>query len=442
MATEISGLPHWELEFDAEGRRTGAGEFGDPFAEVPARGITDLFVMSHGWNNSRPTARRLYRGFLGRIAQVAAAQGVGDGGTRVGTVGIIWPSLRWADEDVPLPAEGGMASLGPAAPSDAQLARDLRAVYTESEQVAAIDRLAGLLDEAPRSDQALEEFRAAVATLVGGTDAGGPEDEGETGILRAEDTEALFDRFAGLDHRAQLSEGTLLGLGDRFQKLWKGGREVLRATTYFEMKRRAGTVGRAGLGAALQRLRQAAPDLRVHLIGHSFGARLVSFALAGLPAQATGENSPVKSLLLVQAAFSHFAFARRLPHDRNRAGALARMEARVDGPLAATFSVFDTAVGEKYPLASIVSRDDAAAFDDLMFRWGAIGARGFKEVDATETAVAPTGRPYQWKSGGFTNLNANNVIRTGRPPSGAHSDIIHNELAWATLSAAGLPGRD
>lgn len=440
MATEISGLPHWELEFDADGRRAGAGEFGDPFTEVPARGVTDLFVMSHGWNNSRPTARRLYRGFLGRIAQVAAARGAGDG-ARIGTVGIIWPSMRWADEDLPVPAEGGMASLGPAAPNDAQLARDLRAVYREPEQVAAIDRLAGLLDETPRSDQALEEFRAALAPLVGGTDAGGREDQGEAGILDAGDTEALFDRFAGLDQRVQPSEGTLLGLGDRFQKLWKGGREVLRATTYFEMKRRAGAVGKAGLGPALQRLRQATPGLRVHLIGHSFGARLVSFALAGLPAQATGENSPVKSLLLVQAAFSQFAFARRLPHDPDRAGALARMEARVDGPLAATFSVFDTAVGQQYPLASIVSRDDAAAFEDQLFRWGAIGARGFKEVGAAETAVAPTGRPYQWKAGGFTNLNANNVIRTGRPPSGAHSDILHDELAWAALSAAGLPGR-
>jgi hypothetical protein len=26
----------------------------------------------------------------------------------------------------------------------------------------------------------------------------------------------------------------------------------------------------------------------------------------------------------------------------------------------------------------------------------------------------------------------------GKPPSGAHSDIVHPELAWAMLAAAGL----
>jgi len=44
----------------------------------------------------------------------------------------------------------------------------------------------------------------------------------------------------------------------------------------------------------------------VHLIGHSFGARLVSFALSGVGAPAA---SPVASLLLLQGAFSHWSFA-------------------------------------------------------------------------------------------------------------------------------------
>jgi hypothetical protein len=30
------------------------------------------------------------------------------------------------------------------------------------------------------------------------------------------------------------------------------------------------------------------------------------------------------------------------------------------------------------------------------------------------------------------------VVKKGNPPSGAHSDIVHPELGWAMLTAAGL----
>jgi len=30
------------------------------------------------------------------------------------------------------------------------------------------------------------------------------------------------------------------------------------------------------------------------------------------------------------------------------------------------------------------------------------------------------------------------VVKNGGPPSGAHSDIVHPELGWAMLTAAGL----
>ena len=55
------------------------------------------------------------------------------------------------------------------------------------------------------------------------------------------------------------------------------------------MKNRAGTVGRVGLGPVLGRL---PAGVRAHLAGHSFGARLVSFALAGLPAGPSQTSAP------------------------------------------------------------------------------------------------------------------------------------------------------
>jgi hypothetical protein len=200
------------------------------------------------------------------------------------------------------------------------------------------------------------------------------------------------------------------------------------------MKKRAGVVGKQGLGPLLGRIAQADPEVGIHLIGHSFGARLVSFALTGLPPG----GSPVKSLYLLQGAFSHFAFADALPMDRSRGGALEGMAVRVDGPLVASFSVHDTAVGRLYPLASLSSRDDSAGLEDRLFRWGGIGHDGAQAVEATVATLGPVGTAYPFAPGRFVNLDGNGVITRGQPPSGAHSDIFHPELVWAGLAAAGL----
>ena len=74
------------------------------------------------------------------------------------------------------------------------------------------------------------------------------------------------------------------------------------------------------------------------------------------------------------SAFSQFAFAKPLPFDAGRSGALAGMSAKINGPLAVCFSSHDSAVGTFYLLASFAARDDSAAATDALFRWGGMGA--------------------------------------------------------------------
>lgn len=50
----------------------------------------------------------------------------------------------------------------------------------------------------------------------------------------------------------------------------------MNLSTYFKMKIRAGTVGSKGLAPLIDRLAQNVD--RVHLVGHSFGGRLVTAA--------------------------------------------------------------------------------------------------------------------------------------------------------------------
>ncbi len=73
------------------------------------------------------------------------------------------------------------------------------------------------------------------------------------------------------------------GVGNPFAGLWSGGREVLRTLSYYAMKNRAGVVGQQGLGSAACRAGRPRGLPRIHLMGRSFGARLVSYSLGGSP---------------------------------------------------------------------------------------------------------------------------------------------------------------
>jgi hypothetical protein len=215
---------------------------------------------------------------------------------------------------------------------------------------------------------------------------------------------------------------------------------LLRTLSYYEMKNRAGVVGRNGLGPLLGGLPgQAGHALRVHLMGHSFGGRLVSFSLSGLPGSMTGAASPVKSLMLVQGAFSHFTFAQPMPIDATRNGALASYRNRVDGPMLATFTAADRAVGWWYPMASALKHEDSQSASDLDYRWGGMGHDGYQQNGISTSVLAQPRQAYGFAAGTFYRLDSNAVIKADQSPiSGAHSDIQHPEVAWAAISAAGL----
>ncbi|MFD9073050.1 serine-threonine protein kinase, partial [Streptomyces lasiicapitis] len=215
-------------------------------------------------------------------------------------------------------------------------------------------------------------------------------------------------------------------LGGLRRRLWNGAKELLRQATYYSMKRRAGAIGQLGLGATLGLLARDVPDIRVHLVGHSFGARLVAYGLRGMPA---GVRC-VKSATLLQGAFSHYAFSARLPHDRSRGGALHGVQRRVDGPLMCCYSRHDDALGKFYPLASKLA-GDSSSFLGLWERWGALGFDGIKAVDGARRVKLGETLPAL----GCVSVDTAAVVRRGGLPDGAHSDICHEELARAVCAA-------
>jgi hypothetical protein len=432
MADTVAGFPFWKLAFDKDASAVDPGALTQFRNEVKAKHITDLFIFSHGWNNDQQTASQLYQNFFGEMRKIVDQFPL-PASVTIGTAGVFWPSILWPDH--PAGDGGGAASFGEPA---VDIGGEMKKVFQEPSQQKTIDVLTNKLQTQQRTDAAVNGFISDLKGLLSNQPSM-PEYhdlEKRAATASTDDWRKVLDALADTEP-SSANDGGAAGLGDMFDRIWRGAKAALRVATYWQMKARAGVVGKTALGPLLSQLSSENPQLRLHLIGHSFGARLVSYTLAGLqvPANAT---SPVKSLFLIQGAFSHFAFADALPFDQNRKGDLAGMSKRVDGPLLTTFSSFDKAVGFAYPAASVLANDDAAAADDLMYRWEGMGCDGAQAVNAAVTVLGDPRCAYNFQKGQWLNLDGNSVITQGGMPAGAHSDIIHPQIAWAELKAAGL----
>ncbi|MBX9366914.1 serine-threonine protein kinase [Streptomyces sp. WAC04114] len=429
----MSVTPYWELAFDADGDPGGRGR-DRLLAGVRERGVRDLIVFAHGWNTDRSGANRLYDRFFEPVPRLAPA-------ARVGYVGVLWPAIRFSDEPIPdFPrAVAGEPARRPVLDKDTRHAL----LETFPGRAMLVDQIARLLEQQPPEEAELEEFGRLVRTLVEVV-APGPQalfaaDTVAEGVPQSEP-----EMFAGSSAAACEEFGRALAEleasarheGFRIPNPWDGAHELLRQATYYAMKRRAGTVGERGLGRVVGQLAKAAPTVRVHLVGHSFGARLVSFALRGLP---EGVRT-VKSVTLLQGAFSHYAFAARLPHDARAGGVLQGQQNRIDGPLVCCHSRHDAALGTMYPLASRMAGDSRSATElgigrALGAKWGAMGHAGVRAVPGTRAFTLAEALEAGLPASGCVNVDAAAVVRRGGPPAGAHSDILHAELARLVLAA-------
>lgn len=416
---------YWQLNFDENGNATGQDP-GGLISAVSAAGTTDLFVMSHGWNNSEGDAERLYSAMFPLIAN---APGVP---AHAGYLGVFWPSIWFPDP----PAGSSDAALSGAQIS-ATLARSVPAASAPLATMGAlIDSGLGHVDAGTatpaQQGAAVEQFHGLLQNVFGGTTAT-TEDAGESALIASDNPQRDYAALA-VEMGSAPAAGDAEGLADIFGPIWNGAKDALRVASFYQMKARAGTVGAKGLGPFLVRLHAAVPALRVHLIGHSFGARLVSFALSGIPSP---QESPVASLTLVQGAFSHWSFTQAADSPFAEAGALFSVTDRVSGPLVSTFTAADWAVGRWYPKASFLAQQDnqdVAAPD----RWGGMGSDGYQSVEPSANVALPLPTGTTLAASTFYRADANGVIRDTSQSAfaGAHSDIEHPEVAALIVAAA------
>src|SRR5215471_17392933 len=107
-----SGFPYFEIQFTKDGEVDKAADVADLRDFLKKPNATDLLVISHGWNNDMNDARKLYAKFLACVRTVLDEKAVAVlKGRSFAVLAILWPSIKFADEDL-IPS--GAAAIGSA----------------------------------------------------------------------------------------------------------------------------------------------------------------------------------------------------------------------------------------------------------------------------------------------------------------------------------------
>jgi hypothetical protein len=312
-------------------------------------------------------------------------------------VGVLWPSQQYrTDFDqaaAGVPSDATLSVQAPVA-GDGDLDPQLLA-ETVSDFAALVGGAAGqtIKDAALHTAADLNDhnakvlLQAAKSAIIGGATLDS-ELASDAGGLDQDPKDILLSLFSPPATLVSPAAGQALDIGTVLSNALMGPRaavaRLLNQLTYFEMKKRAGVVGQK-LGAVVAPTLASPAALRVHLVGHSFGARLVTAAAAAF---APAANSKLVSLTLLEGAYSHNGLASTLPGGGSGAFKAVLEKQCVGGAITITHTHNDSACTIAYALASRLSRDTTSALGDANDMFGAMGANGAQHL--APAAYAPS----------------------------------------------------
>jgi hypothetical protein len=362
--------------FDQNGKVEDADAWGTLKKDVKDTAPTDVFILAHGWRTSRLQADVLFDS-LGKLLHEQTGKH-----EKIQIIGMRWPSLIGEGDTTEDTAFKQAAAL-------------LSAKLGKSENVK---QWQAKLKESLNSDTIAGKVRrVALAKLL---DMELPDDE-QLGLL--------------IDNMHEPGNVATL----------------LSVCSYYQMKKRAETVGAGGVQTCLTELQETLPGCRFHLVGHSFGCKVCLASLACEKRQ----GKQVDSVTLLQGAVSTYCFTPKIAVlDQAPAGAYAELSKRVTGCFAFTFTQNDKALAVAYVAASQaagqVGELPTTRFWQLKLdAYGALGGCGARDVPGVPALeLAKSGTPYPLRRG-LNAFNADNIVRS-------HSDVCREEIAWLIWSAA------
>lgn len=417
LDTDLGDVPFYVIQFDKDGECTSPEALRSLVEASKTR--SDIFLFSHGWNNDWEAATRRYDRFIEHFTTVRRAEWAPpDRRFKPLLVGVFWPSTALV-----MPSERGpdIAGVDP-------VAEDL-AVLDESLEPEAQQRVRELVAQVAAGERGLKELAGIVAsTLEEGDTERGVAEPSVSGDQLLKVWEEAFPeaKQPPAEPGGFIEEGgEELGGPDAamFNPLGLV-RKVLRLATVQQMKDRAGRVGGNGVAAMLRRLATESKG-RIHLVGHSYGAKVVLSALCNGPAP----SREVDSVLLLQPALSAYAFTDDF---QGRRGGYRDALDRVRQPIITTRSGNDSPLTKFFHLAVRRKSDLAEAqIAGKVSDFAALGGYGPQlvpgGVEVLDT-MPDVGDTYPLET-------AHRMIAVdGTEFIAGHGDVESDQTAWASLS--------
>jgi hypothetical protein len=400
IGDHAEAAPWYVIPFDKTGACTAPLTRQHLVNATASKSYTDIFLFSHGWNNDWDDASARYEDFIGGFVKMRA-----DFGLTVPRVyhpllaGIFWPSTALV---MPWERAPKFAAV-PAGVDDSTDAwrrelEDLAGYVDDADRTSFYD-LAQAENLTSANAERLATILAKAATHFGQADTEFP---GSGDVLSPTALLARATRIPGTPDKTikpgtfGFASPTARGPQAAFSLADLDPRKLVRVATVLQMKDRAGRVGAYGVGPLLREMLAAHPAVRVHLIGHSYGAIVMLSAVCYPPEKSL--PAPVDSILLLQPAVSQWCFAANVAGEGFPGGYRPALD-RVRGPIFTTFTRRDSPLTKLFHLA--VRRDKdlgqpqiaAGGLPQAPSPYAALGGFGPAGLSDAELQVFPIQAP-------------------------------------------------
>jgi len=417
--------PFYILPFDKKGRCEAPLTRDHLLRTLEEGSYTHVFLFSHGWNNDWAAATQRYDDFIAGFQSLRDKLSLPLPNLyHPLLVGVIWPSTALV-----LPWEEA-----PDFAADATVAEDLNAVREIAADLPD-ENVTRFYELSQRGQDLTPDEAKEMASLLVPLYQRADDEAGQRVADAISTTEELVQiwRTAQPDKKTVDTSGEFGFADDEGAGLPEAApfpgfldpRLVLRLVTVRQMKDRAGTVGYHGVAPLLRELLSVS-TARAHLVGHSYGCKVILSALC-----AAAPPRQVESLLLFQPAVSHLSFAQDAD-GKGTPGGYRSALAHVRQPILTTFTRRDLPLHKAFHLALRRSSDlgevqiAAGAAPSRFAALGGYGPSGFGPGEVREIPMKrPPGR-YELGADApeIYALRADDLIA-------GHGDISNEATWWA-----------
>lgn len=422
--------PWYIIPFDKNGNCTGPLTRDHLLTTAQNSVFTDIILFSHGWNNDWNTATQRYEDFLAGYMELRRSKHLTyPRPVHPLLVGVFWPSTALV-----LPWETAPAIAGGPEADDAAIAQERQEIQSVAEALKPedVEAFYRLVQRKKLNRTEALELADLLLQLYAAPSSAGEELPDDSPLASAEELVKLWqsvsiapENISGeFGFANEIAEPVEAGIaGDWLTDL--DPRNIIRAATVWQMKDRAGVVGSHGVGSLLRDLLTQNSAARLHLIGHSYGCKMLLSALCF-----QRPPRPVNSLLLLQPAVSYLCFAEDITGSGQPGGYRPALN-QVEQPILSTFSRHDVPLTQLFHLA-VRRRKDAGEIQIAAAtppnRYAALGGYGPGGCpnDCREIDIPGVGQAYQLGPGApqIYALKGDRAIAN-------HGDVINPFTWWA-----------